>query len=110
EMKILCKKTPLPIALDEELIGIFSIKEKEEEILKSKEILESRFGIECKTFSYPFGIYKKGDEELVKKCGFIGTVTTETRRVDLQTDSMFLLPRINIKDEYFKFIYKMRKF
>ncbi len=29
KMKLLCKETPLPIALDEELIGIFSITEKE---------------------------------------------------------------------------------
>lgn len=30
EMADLCKKTPLPIALDEELIGVFSVTEKEE--------------------------------------------------------------------------------
>ncbi|WP_121665670.1 o-succinylbenzoate synthase [Mesonia aquimarina] len=29
-MKTLCKKTPLPIALDEELIGVFSVTKKEE--------------------------------------------------------------------------------
>ncbi|MHC9087198.1 o-succinylbenzoate synthase [Tenacibaculum sp. IMCC1] len=29
EMASLCEKTPLPIALDEELIGVFSLKEKE---------------------------------------------------------------------------------
>ena len=32
EMKSLCKKTPLPIALDEELIGVFD-KEKKEELI-----------------------------------------------------------------------------
>lgn len=30
EMAALCEKTPLPIALDEELIGIFNLQEKEE--------------------------------------------------------------------------------
>ncbi|WP_347174773.1 o-succinylbenzoate synthase [Polaribacter uvawellassae] len=30
EMAILCEKTPLPIALDEELIGVFSVTNKEE--------------------------------------------------------------------------------
>ncbi len=30
EMALLCEKTPLPIALDEELIGIFSTQEKQE--------------------------------------------------------------------------------
>ncbi len=84
--------------------------EKAEEIEKSKRMLERRFGIECKTFSYPFGIYDEGDEELVKEAGFIGAVTTEVARVDLQKDDLFLLPRINVKDEYLKFIYKMRKF
>ncbi len=87
-----------------------SQKEKKKEIVKSKEILEQKFNIKCKTFSYPFGIYEKGDEELVKDAGFTGAVTTEVRRADLNKDDLFLLPRINIKDEYLKFIYKMRKF
>lgn len=30
EMAVLCKKTPLPIALDEELIGVFTYEEKEQ--------------------------------------------------------------------------------
>ncbi|MBT8393484.1 MAG: o-succinylbenzoate synthase [Bacteroidia bacterium] len=29
EMALLCEKTPLPIALDEELIGVFTVKDKE---------------------------------------------------------------------------------
>jgi len=86
-----------------------TLQEKEYEILESKKILEEKFNITCKTFSYPFGIYEKGDEEIVKKAGFIGAVTTEVRKVDLKTDSMFLLPRINIKDGYFKFLYRLRK-
>ena len=32
EMALLCEKTPLPIALDEELIGVFSSKEKQQVI------------------------------------------------------------------------------
>ncbi len=86
-----------------------SLEEKKEEIIKSKKILEEKFDIICKTFSYPFGIYEKDDEEIVKEAGFIGAVTTEVRKVDLGADSMFLLPRINIKDGYFKFIYRLRK-
>ena len=86
-----------------------SLEERKEEIIKSKKILEEKFDIMCKTFSYPFGIYEKGDEEIVEKAGFIGAVTTEVRKVDLDTDNMFLLPRINIKDGYFKFIYRLRK-
>ncbi len=84
--------------------------EKKQEIVKSKEILEQKFNIECKTFSYPFGIYENNDEELVKNAGFIGAVTTEVRRADLQKDSLFLLPRVNVKNEYLKFIYKMSRF
>ncbi len=87
-----------------------SKEEKKKEIMESKKILEQKFAIECKTFSYPFGIYDKGDEDLVKEAGFIGAVTTEVRRVDLDKDDLFLLPRVNVKDEYLKFIYKMRKF
>lgn len=86
-----------------------SFEEKKEEIIKSKKILEEKFHIKCKTFSYPFGIYEKGDEEIVKKAGFIGAVTTKTKRVDLNMDNIYLLPRINIKNEYFKFIYKLSR-
>ena len=35
-MSVLCKSTPLPIALDEELIGVFTIEEKEALLLKIK--------------------------------------------------------------------------
>jgi o-succinylbenzoate synthase len=35
-MSVLCKNTPIPIALDEELIGIFSAEEKEALLLKIK--------------------------------------------------------------------------
>lgn len=35
-MAELCKVSPLPIALDEELIGVFTVKEKEELLLKIK--------------------------------------------------------------------------
>lgn len=86
-----------------------SLKEKEYEILESKKILEEKFAIECKTFSYPFGIYNRGDESLVEKFGFIGATTTQMAQVDLQQNSLFLLPRIAIKNSYLKFIYKMKK-
>ena len=36
KMAVLCENSPLPIALDEELIGLFSIKEKEALLLKIK--------------------------------------------------------------------------
>jgi len=36
EMALLCEKTPLPIALDEELIGVFSAKEKQQVIATVK--------------------------------------------------------------------------
>ncbi|GAA4807821.1 o-succinylbenzoate synthase [Litoribaculum gwangyangense] len=41
EMALLCEKTPLPIALDEELIGIFSVTKKQEllQIIKPQYII-----------------------------------------------------------------------
>jgi len=86
-----------------------SFEEKENEILESKKILEEKFAIECKTFSYPFGIYNKGDEDMVKEADFIGAVTTEAKKVNLKRDSIFLLPRVAIKNSYLKFVYKMKK-
>ena len=87
-----------------------SKEEKEKEIIESKKILEEKFGIACKTFSYPFGIYSKGDDELVQKADFISAVTTENKKADLQKDNVFLLPRITVKNSYLKFIWKMRKY
>jgi len=86
-----------------------SDKEKIEEISKSKTILEKKFDIECKTFSYPFGIYESTDKKIVEDIGFIGAVSTQTRKVDLEKDSLFLLPRLNVKNEYYKFIRKLKK-
>jgi len=82
--------------------------EKRVEIVESKKALEERFNISCKTFSYPFGIYDDKDEKLVEDIGFIGAVTTQKRKVDFKDDNLFLLPRVAIKDEYYKFIYKLR--
>jgi len=84
--------------------------EKIYEIEESKRELEKRFGIDCKTFSYPFGIYEAGDEKLVKNANFIAAVTTEARRTNMGSDDLFLLPRVHAKDGYLKFIYKMSKF
>lgn len=84
-----------------------SREEKEEEIMQSKVLIEKNFNIDCKTFSYPFGMMAKNDHLLVEKAGFIGAVTTERRRVNFTTDNLFLLPRVAIKNEYFKFIYKL---
>lgn len=84
-----------------------SEESKKEEIEKSKRALEETFGITCKTFSYPFGLFSQGDENLVKDAGFIGAVTTEKRSVNTINDPIYLLPRIAVKNEYFKFIYKV---
>ena len=86
-----------------------SKEEKEKEMIESKKILEDKFGIECKTFSYPFGIFENGDEKLVEDAGFIGAITTENKKADLKRDNLFLLPRVAVKDSYLKFIWKMRK-
>lgn len=61
-MAILCEKTPLPIALDEELIGVFHAKEKEE-LLK---VIKPQFIILKPSF---IGGYKGSEEwiSLAKK-------------------------------------------
>ena len=45
-MARLCENTPLPIALDEELIGIFSTQEKQEvlKMVKPQFIILTKFG------------------------------------------------------------------
>lgn len=84
-----------------------SVEAKKEEIARSKESIEKNFGVPCKTFSYPFGLFTKDDDTLVQDAGFIGAVTTERRSVHLNKDSLYLLPRIAIKNEFLKFIYKL---
>jgi len=86
------------------------VKETRLEMADSKDAIESKFQIECKTFAYPFGIYKKGDEKIAKEVGFTCALTTHSGIADFKNDDLYLLPRVTIsgKDSFFSFWLKMR--
>lgn len=65
EMAELCEKTPLPIALDEELIGIFDIAEKR----KAMEIIKPQYLIFKPSFIGGF----KGTQEWIDLCNEFNT-------------------------------------
>lgn len=85
-----------------------SYEEKIEEIQQSKEALQCKFSFTCKSFSYPFGIYAKNDEQIVKNLGFLCAVTTEQRATNFQKDSLFLLPRLAIKNSFSSFLKRIK--
>ncbi|WP_338754624.1 polysaccharide deacetylase family protein [Bacillus sp. FJAT-52991] len=67
------------------------------DVVKCKNILESRLGKPVTAFSYPNGLYSSSSEEIIKKAGYEMTVVTEPGLLDLQKDdSLYLVKRINI--------------
>lgn len=55
-------------------------EEAKEEILKSKQEIESRIGKHCSCFCYPYGDVNEAVKELVRECGYESAVVTPPRR------------------------------
>ncbi|MGM7635108.1 polysaccharide deacetylase family protein [Bacillus sp. Hm123] len=67
------------------------------DIIKNKQILETRLGKPVNAFSYPNGLYSSSSEEIIKQAGYEMTLTTDPGLLDLQTnDPLYLVKRINI--------------
>jgi peptidoglycan/xylan/chitin deacetylase (PgdA/CDA1 family) len=85
---------------------------KYNEIVASKEHLESLFSTRLSSFAYPFGIYdRQVDPLLVEKAGFDSAVTTKDGiSLDVQA-SLYELPRIKVsgKDGFSAFKIRMRR-
>jgi peptidoglycan/xylan/chitin deacetylase (PgdA/CDA1 family) len=81
---------------------------KTKELLQSKNMLEARFGVEIKTFAYPFGILKKTDPGLVKDAGYIGAVTTEAGVTLRDSMDPYLLKRIKVSGKEGLLAFKTR--
>lgn len=87
-----------------------SESKKWEELVQSKARLEKQFGVQVKTFAYPFGIYLPEDPPLVAEAGYSSAVTTESG-IDLFADAdKFQLKRVKIsgKDNFLAFLMRMR--
>ncbi len=67
------------------------------EMMGSKEMLESKISRDVKHFSYPFGEYSTREIDLARRCNFLTTTTTENANVFYEhVDHMFTLPRISV--------------
>jgi hypothetical protein len=85
-----------------------STETKRKELTQSKNMLEARFGIEIKTFAYPFGILKEEDPDLVQEAGYMGAVTTVSGIDQRQPFNPFLLKRLKISGKEGMLAFKLR--
>ena len=85
-----------------------STETKRKELTQSKNMLEARFGIEIKTFAYPFGILKEEDPDLIQEAGYMGAVTTVSGIDQRQPFNPFLLKRLKISGKEGMLAFKLR--
>jgi len=83
---------------------------KRMEIFDSKASLEDRFGVECVSFCYPFGLYDEKDSKLVKEAGYTSATTTQSGIEDICQADLYRLKRITVsgKDNFLAFWLKLR--
>jgi peptidoglycan/xylan/chitin deacetylase (PgdA/CDA1 family) len=88
-----------------------SLDIKEQEIIKSKKILEEQYNISCDSFAYPFGFYNENDWKIVKDAGYTNATTVNVGIEDITKVNKFLLKRIMIsgRQGLFAFILKIKK-
>ena len=65
-----------------------SLQEATDEILKSKEILESRYQIPFITFAYPYGDLNEEVKEIVRSSGVTFAVATDSGDISFDSDLM----------------------
>ena len=71
--------------------------EADDEISRSKSILEKNYGFSINAFSYPNGDYSDRDIELVKAAGYKSSVTVDFGYITRNTD-LFRLKRVSVND------------
>lgn len=82
--------------------------EKAQEICGSKRALEDRFGVNVRSFAYPFGIWRAEDREVVARAGFTTAVTTEQGIDRLPYDDPLALRRIKVSGREGHYAFKLR--
>jgi peptidoglycan/xylan/chitin deacetylase (PgdA/CDA1 family) len=82
--------------------------EAEQEIKKSKKIIENNLGQKIKFFSYPFGEFNKKIEGMVKRAGFSGACTAYPGGINNILSNPYSLVRHgisgNVSNKYFDFV------
>ncbi len=71
------------------------ISRLDRDLKKSQEVFREKLGKEVNVYAYPFGIYSKESEELLKKYGYKVSLTTRSDMADIGED-LFLLKRYNM--------------
>jgi peptidoglycan/xylan/chitin deacetylase (PgdA/CDA1 family) len=86
------------------------IETRQQEIQESKKAIEDEFGIECRSFCYPFGLYDSTDVEIVKNSGYSSATTTKVGISDITKTNLYELDRITVsgKDNFVAFLLKLR--
>jgi peptidoglycan/xylan/chitin deacetylase (PgdA/CDA1 family) len=87
-----------------------SADEAFQELQASKTSLEARFGVDIKSFAFPFGLYTQEQVALVDLAGYQSAVTTAEGIESLQSAKRLELKRIKIsgKDNWLGFLMRMR--
>lgn len=65
------------------------------EVRTSKRVLESRLGHMIRHFSYPYGAFSWEIRRIVRKMGFVTSVTTRSGNIHTKTD-LLAIPRVQI--------------
>lgn len=68
----------------------------DEEIIKSKQAVESITGVPCLSFAYPYGRYEYRHLKMVENAGFLTAVTTKKQIVAFKDSNPFALPRLSV--------------
>lgn len=74
------------------------LKQAEEEIVNSRQELESRLGVSPEFFAYPNGNYSGDIQAILKRNGFKGAVTTRKGCIDADI-GLFEIPRIGMHED-----------
>jgi peptidoglycan/xylan/chitin deacetylase (PgdA/CDA1 family) len=87
-----------------------SSEDLEREVSESRQILQQRFGMEVRTFSYPYGDFTTHIRQVVQKAGFCTAVGVEPLP-GLSTD-FFSLPRITVgyQQSLMMFLWRLWRF
>lgn len=85
-------------------------QQKFEEIINSKKQIEELFGIKCRSFCYPFGLYDETDLKLVEQANYSNATTVKKGIDNIQQASLYRLKRITIsgKDNFYTFLLKLK--
>ena len=94
--------------LDHKNLKLIDEREKKVQIEESKKKFKSKYNIDIKSFSYPFGSYNENIVKIVKS-NFDYAVTTKRSRYKEKIFENLLLPRVPINPEtsILKFILKI---